>query len=76
MTHRLPVLPPIETPQFADYLIYYRDSDSPVGLGPEVKRERLRLVTEKDAARVASSWQVCSWVAGRVYGFRKIENEK
>lgn len=76
MTNRLPVLPPVETPQFADYLIYYRDSESPIGFGPEVEREVLRLVSEKDAARVASSWQASSWVSGRVYGYRKIESEK
>lgn len=72
---RLPVLLPVETPQFADYLIYYQDAEEGK-LGPEIEREILHLVSERDARRVASSWQICSWVAGRVYGFRKIENEK
>lgn len=76
MTNRLPVLPPVENLSYADYLIYYRDSDSPVGFGPEVEREVLHLVTERDAARCAQAWQVSTWVPGRVYGFRKICDSK
>lgn len=72
MINRLPVLPPVKTPVFESFEIYYTDSDSST-----VKvREMLTLVTEATAAKIARAWNVSTWVKGRVYGYRRVENEK